>query len=351
MTGATEGQVGRWFEDRRGEIPAALVVLAADGAVAVSNPEALELLACANSGELRALLQPIVKRLDASSSGSSVSSTERFEFQVPGERQARRIVLSARRLGGDQLRWLLLLQSDHQSREFETTLQHAARNQLLQRLQGTMRHDLNSPIQAALWTFDLLQRALQQSPVNPEQKAQLEESTALGRKELARLKDAVRRFLSFAASPGGDRERLDACELVSDIQRMISPEASLREVAMTIDLPSEAIFVEGVRNQLEQALATLMINAVDHTPPGGTIRTSVAQHDGRLEIAISSLSPAGDSARGPPPAEPATQNAIGLHAARSIMMSHGGDVSQLPGGPARIDRVRLPLARGKSPSL
>jgi signal transduction histidine kinase len=330
--------------------PAGIIVLSAAGSIAASNARSLELLACANVDELRALCQPILKRLSSGLPRDGSPPVEHFELQIGARPQPRKVAVSAHPLGNSPLQWLLLMRSDAAARRFEGLLEHAARNQLLERLYGTMRHDLHSPIQAVLWSFDLLQKAAQHAHVSPEQRAQLEESAILGRKELDRLKASVRRFLSFAMPLAVERERVDLAELAQAVQRVISAEASLFEVKVTVQEPPQPLTVDGVRAQLEHAIAVLMLNAVDAIPMGGTVNTVIRENDGRVEVLVSSSTgqPHTRSLRDPasPPRLP-----IGLQAVRAVAASHGGDISELPGNGTRTFRLRLSTTRPRNPSV
>ena len=143
---------------------AGIIVLTAAGLIAASNARALALFACASVDELRTLCQPVLKRLSAGLRPASVTA-QQFELQVVTRPQPRKIVVSAHPLVG-QGDWLLLTHAEGDARRTDDLLEQAARNQLLQRLYGTLRHDLHSPIQAILWTFDLLQKAALQAPVS-----------------------------------------------------------------------------------------------------------------------------------------------------------------------------------------
>ena len=349
MTGATSDQPQHWLGGAFAADPAGIIVLTGAGTIAACNAHALELFACTSTEELRTLCQPILKRLTSGLPGAGAPPAQQFDLQIAGRPQSRKIVVSAHPLGTGQMHWLLLTRTDEAARRFDGTLEQAARNQLLNRLYGTMRHDLHSPIQAVLWTFDLLQRAAHQGEVSPEQRSQLEESATLGRKELDRLKGSVRRFLSFAMPSDSDRERVDLGELAQTVQHVISAEASLFEVKMTLQLPERPLVVEGVRGQLEQALATLMLNAVDAIPDGGTVTTAVREHDGKAEIVVNGTrmhdKPAPQSQAGRNGAQRST---VGLHAVRAVAASHGGDISDLPGNGSRTFRLRLSMTRPRN---
>lgn len=348
VTGTAQDQLAGWLEDARGSAPAGVVVLTAAGAVAASNSAALEMLECSGTNGLRALLQPLLKRLASQVAAPADGSAQEFELQVRTPSRARRIAVRAHALSGEQLHWLLLLRSDPDAVAVEDALQNAARSQLLQRLHGTLRHDLNSPIQSIVWTIDLVQRAVEQSQLPPQQGSQLQQSVALARKEIVRLKGAVRRLLSFAIPAIDERERVDLNQLATEAQRLVATEAALFEMPMALELCDQPLFVEGVRGQLEQALAALLLNAIDALPNGGAITVAVRERDRVAELVVS-CEPRADAGRAThvddvaPGA--AARGAVDLHGTQAIVAAHGGDVSEQSSGGARTFRLRLPLAR------
>jgi signal transduction histidine kinase len=348
---ATTNQAQQWLPEALNTDPAGIIVLSAGGAITASNAQALELFACATNEELRPLCQPILKRLTAVLPRDGSPPAQQFDLQIGARPQPRRILVSAHPLGNGAPHWLLLTRSDEAARRFDGLLEHAARNQLLERLYGTMRHDLHSPIQAVLWSFDLLQKAAHQADVSPEQRAQLEESATLGRKELDRLKGSVRRFLSFAMPAAADRERIDVTEVAQAVQRVISAEASLFEVRMSVQEPPHPCLVDGVRSQLEQAFAVLMLNAVDVIPTGGVVSTIIREVDGKVEILVGSTAPQAHAHAARDSHGGARRSQIGLQVAHAVAASHGGDVSELPGNGVRTYRMRLACARIRNPSM
>ena len=95
-----------------------------------------------------------------------------------------------------------------------------------------------------------------------------------------------------------------------------------------------------------------MLNAVDAIPAGGTVNTVIREHDGKVEIVVSSNRSQADAAAQPVRHErhPETlpRGAVGLNAARAVVASHGGDLSELPGNGTPTLRLRLPIARPRS---
>src|SRR5262245_54775013 len=324
MNAVTPKHLESWLEDKRGAEPG-MVIMGTGGAIATSNQRAFQLLNCANTEEMRLLVQPVVKRLAASSSEAALGG-QQFELHVRERLQTRRIMVTAHALGTDHLRWLLLLYPEEQARGRDQVLQNSARNELLGRLHGTVRHDLNSPIQALLWTFDLLQKAAHQAEMPAEQRSQIDETASMGRKELARLKNAVRRFLSFALVESEEPERLDLKEVLEEVHRVLAAEASLFDVRVNLELPPQDLFVKGRRGQLEQAIAALVLNAVDSAPAGKCVTVVLEAQAGNAVIVVHSA-PVVREIETRPLALPA-RAPVPLHAAHAIAAQHGGDINE-----------------------
>lgn len=337
-------QFEHWDADTRHAHPRGFLLVSADGRIAAANGTTHELLGCKTEDELRRLLEPALTRLNSLPQAPDVP--HRFELHAAGSPQGSPVAALAQRLGGEEFRWLVMLQPAASSRASVDSLQHAWRNQLMQRLYGTMRHDLNSPIQAALWTFDLLRRAVQQSQLTAEQRSQLEESTALGRKELARLKTAVQRFLAFAAPEAGAPERIDAGALLEDVQRLIAAEASLADVKLNVALPSQPVAIEAVRAPLEQALIMMLLAVLDTTAQGGEVNTTICEVEGEVQIVISGAPPRAASEAGMGGMERAhngrSWSDTDLDGVRASVRSHGGDIDERSRNNRREFHLRWP---------
>ena len=193
----------------------------------------------------------------------------------------------------------------------------AARSRLLRRLGSALRHDLNSPLQATLWSFDLIERGCASHP-DLAQRAKIANSIDMGRRELARLQKGVRLFVACAAPLDEQPEPFDMREVVGEMEKMLGAESSLRDVQMAFESHAEPLLVRGVRHRVQQALLLLALEALDTTEPGTEIRVATAQADGKVEVRISHTPRAGA-------ADDAASELV-QHVTHLVATSHGGDV-------------------------
>lgn len=166
------------------------------------------------------------------------------------------------------------------------------------------------------------------------------------------------RLLQIAEAESGMRarlfERLDLGRVVADIGEMYEATAEDSGIALTVDAP-DALFVDGDRNLLASAVASLLDNAIKYAGPGAAIRVRAGLHHGLASIAVH------DNGPGIPECERGnvTQrfyrldksrhmpgNGLGLSIVGATATSHGGALVLEDAAPGLIARIVLPLAPG-----
>ncbi len=120
--------------------------------------------------------------------------------------------------------------------------------------------------------------------------------------------------------------------------------AAARHVALEQQAAPESVPVDA--EQMGRVLDNLVLNALQHTPPGGTVRLTAAREAGRLRIVVADTGPGV-----PPPLraslfEPfvtsrAAGTGLGLAIAREIVQAHGGTL-ELAEGPGATFQIELP---------
>jgi signal transduction histidine kinase len=172
--------------------------------------------------------------------------------------------------------------------------------------------------------------------------------------ELIRL---FERLLQIAEAESGMRgrlfERLDLGRVVADIGEMYEATAEDEGITLTVDAP-DALFVDGDRNLLASAVASLLDNAIKYAGPGSAIRVRAGLHHGQASISVH------DNGPGIPDGErdKVTQrfyrldksrhlpgNGLGLSIVSATAMSHDGALVLEDGAPGLVARIVLPLAQ------
>jgi signal transduction histidine kinase len=133
----------------------------------------------------------------------------------------------------------------------------------------------------------------------------------------------------------GAGQRFDLLELLDDLLQRHAPEASRREIRLRLE-PSprcHGLPIRGQPEQLQRLFANLLLNAIRHSPEGGTVTLTVRPTAQRLLVDVVDGGPGiaeqerehvferfwRGSDRG-------GQSGLGLAIARSIARRHGGDL-------------------------
>jgi signal transduction histidine kinase len=152
----------------------------------------------------------------------------------------------------------------------------------------------------------------------------------------------------------------------------LRPMSQGREIRIESDLGGELV-VRADPRELSRAVSNLLLNAIQHTPPGSPITVSASVIEGRASIAVIDTGGGideddlgrvfdagwrGESARTPQPAGPTSLHpsrssgaGLGLAIVRGIAVAHQGEVTvrNVPGG-CRFDLI-LPRAGEPETSL
>ena len=185
------------------------------------------------------------------------------------------------------------------------------------------------------------------------------------RAEADRLGSMVDDLLALARLQSGAlhllRERVDLSDLVSDTLSQAHPLAAERGVHLTGVTDSHAPACVDPR-EMSRALTNLVVNAVRHTPAGGTVAVEAsAEGDTALLRVLDGCGGLTDeeiervfdpgwrgaSARG---LTAGAGTGLGLAIVRGVVHAHGGQVSVVNVGPGCRFEVRLPAGDRTPPS-
>lgn len=150
----------------------------------------------------------------------------------------------------------------------------------------------------------------------------------------------------------GERERVDAAELVRRVCEFARPRLEAGAVRLELELPAAPLPLDVDRAQLELALLHIIVNAVEAMAQGGDLRVTVRETDTAAVIEVHDTGP------GIPPdllprifepwvttKPPGRGTGLGLSITRDVVTSHGGVIrarNRLDGGASFV--VELPRA-------
>jgi two-component system, OmpR family, sensor kinase len=164
-------------------------------------------------------------------------------------------------------------------------------NEMLERLQelfnaqrrfvADVSHELRTPLTAMRGNLEILRRGAARDP------AALDESLAAMEREANRLVRLVGDLLLLAQAEAGlgiRHEPVALDELVLEVVRELRPLAD--GVALLPEI-AEQVEAQGDRDRLKQALLNVVVNALQYTPSGGSVRVALDRVDGQAELRVS----------------------------------------------------------------
>jgi len=169
----------------------------------------------------------------------------------------------------------------------EEQLKQATRQQIGQseklaaigRLAAGVAHEINNPLTGVL-TFAHLLR--QKENMTGQDKQDLD----LIVHETARAAEIVRGLLDFARERPVVKELLDLNEVTRQTLRLIRSQKPVKQVAIVEDLAADLPRVDADKNQLQQVLVNLSLNACEAMPNGGTLLISTLAQDGKVLVKL-----------------------------------------------------------------
>jgi signal transduction histidine kinase len=148
------------------------------------------------------------------------------------------------------------------------------------RFVADVSHELRTPLTAMQGNLEILERGASRDPEI------LSESIVDMRRETSRLIRMVNDLLVLAQSDAGIALRQEPVELDT---LLLEVHRELRPLANGVNLrigTEDQLAVIGDRDRLKQALLNLGINALQHTPPGGTVVLGLEQCGGQASLTV-----------------------------------------------------------------
>ncbi len=152
-------------------------------------------------------------------------------------------------------------------------------------LTAAISHDLRTPLSTIRAMVDALEDGVVSEPV------EMKRYVVTIRRDVERLNSMIDDLFDLAQIDAGAmrlrRQSITVHEVVSEVVDAMRARAERADVAIALSIRDElpAAMLDGDR--LERAIANLLRNALEHTPPGGQIHVLVSGDDGHAAVEIS----------------------------------------------------------------
>jgi signal transduction histidine kinase len=165
-------------------------------------------------------------------------------------------------------------------------------------------------------------------------------------------------FLDVQLLEGGamrlERAPVDLIELTNEQTRLFFSHLDTHH--LVLELPDEAVVIDGDRDRLAQVIGNLLSNAIKYSPAGGTVRVHVELEGDRAVLMVNDQGMGIDEAdrervfekffRSSEASARISGTGLGLAVAREIVETHGGEIRvQSEPGSGSTFWIELPLKR------
>lgn len=177
-------------------------------------------------------------------------------------------------------------QKTEELQQIQTHLIHVEKMASLGKLAATVAHELNNPLEGILTYIRLTRKRLAEREITPVLLSSIEEDLAIVCEETLRSGNIVKNLLLFSKREMREFASRDVKDIVEHSIQLVQHHLDLNDITLVRELPDEPVNAICDRNQLQQALLALFMNAVEAMPQGGLLTVGVHELNGRIRISI-----------------------------------------------------------------
>jgi signal transduction histidine kinase len=226
----------------------------------------------------------------------------------------------------------------------ETTVRQQDRLAALGKVVAGVAHEIRNPLNSIRLGLELLQRRLERGTARVDEVRGAME-------EVDRLDRILARLLAFGRPALEDRALQPIAPLVDRAVAMVHKQSEQKRVSILVEgegTPPPEADVDGL--QVEQVLINLLLNAIEASPDGGTVRLGLAREDESVRIAVSDHGSgipkeAREHVFDPYFTTRDSGNGLGLAVSREVVAHHGGSLSFDTDATGTTFTLSLPVRR------
>lgn len=243
-----------------------------------------------------------------------------------------------------------VVEKTEELRRAQRQVLHMEKMASLGKLSATVAHELNNPLAGVLTYARLVERELEEQPIDGVVRAELVRYLGLVQKECGRCGDIVKNLLLFARRSGAEMSPVDLNEILDRSLMLVRHHLEISGVTLTSEPLAGDSEIVADAGQLQQALVALLVNAVEAMAGGGELAVGLEGDAEEVRISVTDTGTGISADDMPNIFEPfySTKNGesgvgLGLAVVYGIVHRHGGaiDVDSRPGRGTTF-RVRLP---------
>jgi two-component system NtrC family sensor kinase len=153
-----------------------------------------------------------------------------------------------------------LLQNIKKVEDSQKALVQAEKMAAVGRLMASVAHEINNPLQS-------VRNCLHLASLPDLDSQQKDDYVDLAQNELNRLARVVQRMLEFYRPGKSDSESITITDILDRLMALLKPQMDERTIKVELHMPKKVKKIKVVRDQIQQVLFNLMINAMDALEP------------------------------------------------------------------------------------
>jgi signal transduction histidine kinase len=149
-------------------------------------------------------------------------------------------------------------------------------------LAAGVAHEINNPVGIIKNRLEILIDDLKDG----KQIDDLADHLGVMHRQTDRITKIVSKLLSFARKSSETKTQINVESLIRGVELLVGKEAEKRGLVLSSDIEHGLPMIKGENTELEQVLLNLILNAMDATAKGGTIRIFAGQVNDRVQIRV-----------------------------------------------------------------